>query len=458
MNNRITGTANFGGPIKIPHLIKNGPFFRHYYRIPVDAEQQRHHRLRTCDPTLAERGGDLSALPVQIFNPVTGIPYTNNMIPVSAQAASLLNLFPQPNITGNPQFNYQAPIVTDTKQDAMQVRLNKTVGRKDSLSGVFAFQDLRLTTPNLFGFVDTTDSLGINFQTSWSHRFSPRLGETLTYQFSRLASTAIPNFANVTNISGAAGITGNNQDPTNWGPPALGFSTINGLSDGQSSHNRTQNQTASIGDNVLWTRRNHSLQIGGDINRREINILSQQNPRGAFQFNGTATQEIVGGNPVAGTGSDLADFLLGVPGPTGVQSRSATRTNIFRQTVYDAYVDDDWRVTPQLSVHVGLRWDYGSPYTELFGRLVNLDITPTFGAVVPVIASNPVGTLTNQQYPNSLVRPDKHGIQPRFGLSWRPISGSSILVKAGYGINVDTSISQSIAIVDGAAGRRYQKV
>ncbi len=438
--NQITGYANFGGPIKIPHLIKNGPFFVVNYQLVRSNNDTIGQGLV---PTLAERTGDLSAISNPIYNPATGLPFMNNMIPVSPQAASLLNLYPTPNITGNPQFNFQAPIVTDTKQDSMQVRLNKTVGRKDSFSGTFAFQDLRLTTPNLFGFVDTTDSLGINFQPQWSHRFSPRLGNTLSYQFSRSATTAIPNFANVTNISGEAGITGNNQDPTNWGPPALGFSTLNGLSDGQSSHNRTQNQ--KVGDNVLWTRRNHSLQIGGDINRRELNFLFQQNPRGTFGFNGTATQEIVGGSPVAGTGSDLADFLLGIPDTSSIAFGNADK--YFRQTLYDAYVDDDWRVTPQLSVHLGVRWEYGSPYTELFDRLVNLDVTPTFSAVAPVIATDPTGTLTNQAYPNSLVRPDKHGIEPRLGVSWRPISGSSILVKAGYAINYDTSVYQSIAML-----------
>ncbi len=437
--NQITADGNFGGPIKIPHVIKNGPFFVVFYQL---VRMNKDTTGQGLVPTLAERSGDLSGISNPIYNPATGLPFLNNMVPVSPQAASLLSLYPLPNITGNPQFNYQAPIVTDTKQDSMQVRLSKAV-RKDSFSGTFAFQHARLMTPNLFGFVDTTDSLGINFQPQWSHRFSPRLGNTLSYQFSRNAITAVPNFANVTNISGDAGITGNNQDPTNWGPPALGFSSINGLSDGQSSHNRTQNQ--KVGDNVLWTRRNHSLQMGGEVNRREINILSQQNPRGTFQFNGAATQEIVGGNPVAGTGSDLADFLLGVPDTSSIAFGNADK--YFRQTVYAAYVDDDWRVTPQLSVHVGARWDYGSPYTELFGRLVNLDITPTFGAVAPVIANNPVGTLTNQQYPNSLIRPDKHGIQPRLGVSWRPISGSSILVKAGYGINVDTSVYQSIAML-----------
>lgn len=439
-SNLFTGNANFGGPIKIPHLIRNGPTFIIGYQWTRNSNDVTQQGLV---PTLAERGGDLSAIPNPIYNPATGLQFVNNMIPVSPQAAALLNLYPAPNVTGNPQFNYQAPVLTDTHRDALSVRLSKTVGRKDSFSGTFAFADTRLSSPNLFGFVDTSDSLGINFTPQWSHRFSPRLSETLSYQFSRLATQVKPNFENVTNISGAAGITGNNQDPTNWGPPALNFSSINGLSDGQSSHNRTQNQ--KIGDNVLWSRRNHSLQIGGEINRIEKNILSQLDPRGTFQFTGAATQQMIGGVAQPNTGSDLADFLLGIPDTSSIAFGNADK--YFRQTLYDAYVDDDWRVTPQLSVHLGVRWEYGSPYTELFGRLVNLDVTPTFSAVAPVIASSPTGTLTNQAYPSSLIRPDKHGIQPRLGVSWRPISGSSILVKAGYAINADTSVYQSMALL-----------
>jgi hypothetical protein len=83
----------------------------------------------------------------------------------------------------------------------------------------------------------------------------------------------------------------------------------------------------------------------------------------------------------------------------------------------------------------------------LFGRLVNLDIVPGFAAVAPVIANSPTGTLTGQAYPSSLLRPDKHDFAPRIGISWRPISGSSVLVKAGYGVSFDTSIYQSIALL-----------
>src|ERR1017187_294201 len=436
--NRITGLASFGGPIKIPHLIKNGPFLGLTYQWTRNNNDSLGQGLV---PTLAERGGDLSALPIPIFNPTTGTVFANNMIPVSPQAQALLNLYPQPNLVGDTRYNYQIPIISNTHQDGLQSRLSKAIGRKNSLSGGFSFQSMRSSSPNLFGFLDTTDSLGLNLTAAWSHTISQHWHQSVTLGFSRLATQVKPNFENVTNVSGAAGITGNNQDAINWGPPALNFSTFSSLSDAQSSHNR--NQTASAGYSMLWSHRNHTVQFGGDFRRQEFNKLSQQDPRGTFQFTGAATQQIVGGKPVNGTGSDLADFLLGIPDTSSIAFGNADK--YFRASGYDAFIDDDWRVTPQLSVHMGLRWEYGSPITELFGRLVNLDVAPGFSAVAPVIANNPTGSLTNQAYPNSLVRPDKHGLGPRLGISWRPISGSSALVKAGYGVYFDSSVYQSIA-------------
>jgi hypothetical protein len=84
--------------------------------------------------------------------------------------------------------------------------------------------------------------------------------------------------------------------------------------------------------------------------------------------------------------------------------------------------------------------------TELHGRLVNLDIAQAFLAVAPVLGSNPTGVLTGERYPASLLRPDRRGIEPRVGLPWRPVPGSSVVVRAGYGIYDDTSVYQRTAL------------
>jgi hypothetical protein len=77
---------------------------------------------------------------------------------------------------------------------------------------------------------------------------------------------------------------------------------------------------------------------------------------------------------------------------------------------------------------------------------VNLDIAPGFSAVAPVVANDPVGPLTGKHYPSSFLQPDKSGFEPRIGLAWRPVSGSSLVIRAGYGVYDDTSVYQNIAV------------
>jgi len=234
-----------------------------------------------------------------------------------------------------------------------------------------------------------------------------------------------PDFANRQNISGAAGINGNNQDPENWGPPALSFNSgLAALSDAQSEFNRqlTNAYSASLG----IYRGHHNITVGGDIRKQQFNDNFQQDPRGSFGFTGAVT------------GSDLADFLIGIPDTSSIAFGNADK--YFRQTVYDAYATDDWRVLPILTINAGARWEYGAPITELKNRLVNLDVAPSFAQVAPVLASDPVGSLTGRSYPDSLVYPDRLGIEPRIGISWRPIPASTIVIRAGYGIYHDTSV------------------
>lgn len=438
--NRITTVATLGGPLKIPHLLKRGPNFFIGYQWTRNRNDTTQSALV---PDAAERLGDfsnkLNALgqPLQIFDPATGLPFPGNMVPISPQAQALLNLYPLANIVGKPQYNYQIPIISNTHQDALQSRLDRGFGRKDQLSGGFSFSSARSSSPNLFGFLDATDVLGLNLNASWTHRFTQRLSLRLAYQYTRQSTNATPYWANRQNFSGDAGITGNNQDPVNWGPPSLNFVTVAGLSDGIFASNR--NQTSAFSPSVSWFRTRHNLTFGGDFRRQEFNYLSQQNPRGTFTFTGAATQ---GGVP--GAGSDLADFLLGVPDSSRIAFGNADK--YFRQSVYDAYVNDDWRMRPGFTVSMGLRWEYGAPITEVQNRLVNLDITPGFVSSAPVVATNPVGPLTGQNYPNSLVRSDKRAFQPRLAIAWRPMSGSSLVVRAGYGISYDTSVYQAIAI------------
>ncbi len=412
--NHVRAVANLGGIMKIPHIMPHGPNFFIGYQWTRNRDAATETGLV---PSPMMRIGQFSGAD-QPFD----VPQSR----ISPQARALLNLYPLPNFNGSTSYNYQIPTVDSVHQDALESRLNKTIDNRNQLYGGFAFQSSRTNTPNLFGFLDTADTLGINTNIHWQHTFHWHLYQNLGYQFSRLAARSTPFFENRENVSGQAGISGNDQDPMNWGPPSLVFASgITPLTDAQASFNR--NQTSALSDSILWSRGRHNVTFGGDFRRQEFNYLAQQDARGTFTFTGAAT------------GYDFADFLLGIPDTSSIAFGNADK--YFRASTYDAYITDDLRISPELTVNAGVRWEYGAPATELQGRLVNLDIAPGFTAAVPVTAIHPPAG-----FPDSLVRPDKHGMEPRVGIAWRPVSGESLVVRAGYGVEYNTSVYQSIAL------------
>ncbi len=428
--NRLQGMAAFGGPVKIPGLIKrSGPQFTVNY-------QWVHNRNASTQtglmPTAEQRTGDFSGSPVQLVDPRSGAPFVGNVIPlsqISQQARALLSLYPLPNFSSNARYNYQIPLISGQHQDSLQARMNKQI-KRDQISGTFGMQSTRNDNTNLFGFLDTGRSLGMNVQLNWRHGITQRAFVNFGVQFSRFSLQNVPFFANRENVAGLAGITGNNQEPINWGPPQISFASgISALNDSQ--YNGIHNQTSGASFDGFWNRGRQNITYGTDFRRQQFNTLNQQDPRGSFTFTGQSA------------GSDFAGFLLGVPDTASIAFGNADK--YFRSNTYDAFVQDDWRMRSSLTLNFGVRWEYSSPISELYGRLVNLDVTPGYVSVAPVVGYDPVGSLTQQSYPGSLLRPDWNNVAPRIALSWRPFSASSMIVRASYGIYYDTSIYQTIA-------------
>ena len=427
--NHLTGGVQFGGPLRIPHLVplRSAPNFYIGYQI---VRNRTGSTSTALVPTADQRAGDFTT---PVNDPSTGQPFVGNLIPqsrLSPQAQSLLRFYPLPNLASSTQYNYQTPVVGRMDQDSMQTRLQKSIGRSNQVFGTFAFQNTRNQNNSIFNFLDHTGILGYAINVNWMHRFNNRIFTTTTVAFNRQTTDLNPYFANRENVSGEAGIMGNLQSPIYWGPPQLSFTSgIYPLSDASTSHNH--NQTANLTSQTYWSHSPHNFTFGGDFRRQQFNSLSQSNPTGAFQFNGLAS------------GNDFADFLLGVPDTSSIAYGNADK--YFRSNIYDAYFNDDWRATPSLTINAGVRWDYSSPISELYGRLVNLDIASGYTAAAPVIGTDPVGPLTGIKYPASLVRPDKHDLGPSIGIAWRPIAGSSLVVRGGYGIRYNTSVYQTIA-------------
>ena len=422
--NRVTEAFTFGGPINVLKLMPHGPNLFFAYRRTRDRNDLA---LAGLVPTLAERTGNLSADP--------GGPAT--IASVNPVAAALLNYYPlpSPGLVGNTLYNYQTSTRSDDHADQVLTRLDKQVAPKDQVYGGVQVSSNRSSVTSLFNFDDVTDTLAVGANVNWQHRFNQRLFQNVGYNLSRLRTLVTPQYAGRVNVSGGAFIAaapavgGNLQDPRDWGPPTLVFSNgISTLTDGISTFNRNRTDYESY--SLQWNRPHHNVTAGGDLRRQQFNVFAQADPRGTYSFTGAAT------------GNALADFLTGTPDAASISYGNADK--YLRQTVYDLFINDDWRVQPTLTVNVGLRYEYGAPLTELKGRLGNLALTPSaatpFAAVAPVYATAP-GTL-----PTSLVRPDRLGFEPRVGVSWRPIPGSTLVVRAGYGVYDDTSVYQASAL------------
>jgi hypothetical protein len=444
---RISVAGNIGGPLRIPKLVKNDKWFV-YLTLQGSWNHSASDRVGTL-PTPAERAGDFSQAtirnaPITIFDPSGAGPFPGNIIPaarMNSASLGLLKYFPLPTSDIALQ-NYSIGISQPSYSNAVGVRLSGSVSNKDRLNFNTQYSGNHSHSQQLFGFVDTASGYGLSATAGWTHSFKPRFNNSANFSFSRSIAKSTPFFAYTENVAAALGITGTDQDPIDYGPPNLSFTNFSGLSDGSASLNR--NQTANFTDTVTYVvRRKHNLQFGFGYRRMQQNTLSYANSRGSFSFSGLLTSQLnAGGQPLAGTGMDFADFLLGLPQSSSVRINNSN--NYFRGWAVNWFAQDDWRINRGLSINIGLRYEYFSPFTELRGHLANLDINPSVTAVAQVTALDPTGPYSGS-FPGSLVNGDKNNYSPRFGFAWRPSQKHSRVIHGGYSIFFSGSAYGGIA-------------
>jgi hypothetical protein len=463
-----TFAFNFGGPVRIPHIVTNDKWS--FYVNFTNHDGRTASNLVNTVPTLAERLGDFSAatqtisaagarqtVPVVIFDPSSNTPFPNAVIPtnrLNSASLGLLNYFPQPTYPNLTTYNYAISESTPSMTNSIGVRLQGSVTNKDRISFNEQYNRSSSTTEQLFGFDDTRKGYGLSSTAQWTHIFKPRINNSASLAFSRNLSTTTPYFAYKTNIEGDLGIAGVDTSPIDYGPPTLGFTNFAGLSDGAYASNRSQ--TTNFTDSFTYVaHKNHNLSFGFGYRRMQNNVLSYASSRGSFTFGGAMTEgidcggtegqivasSVCSGTKVANTGYDLADFLLGFAGVTNL--RTGNDNNYFRGWALNASAMDDWRVNRGLTINVGVRYEYFAPYTELYGHLANIDVNPTFTAI-DVVTAGGTGTYFGA-YPESLVKGDPHAFSPRLGLAWRPSQKNNRLVRLGYSIFYSGSSYSSFA-------------
>jgi hypothetical protein len=294
------------------------------------------------------------------------------------------------------------------------------------------------STSDQRGTFDTTS--GRNRQSAWDVPMSftfPAWGifNTLRAQFNRRHTATANLYAFTEDVTGAAGIAGVSTDPFAWGIPNLSFSTFTSIRD-LTPATRTD-QTVSFGLTQMLPRRSHTLRWGGEWRLLRNDTRTETNPRGSFVFTGVYSGS---GAPFANrTGIDFADFLLGLAQQATLQhGPGLTR---YRSQAVSFVLQDDWRVRGDLTVNVGLRYEYLAPYEEADDRLVNLDVPPDFRAAVPVRAGSR-GEFTGA-FPEAGIEADGNNLAPRIGVAWRVRPRTT--VRTGYSIHYSAPTYASIA-------------
>jgi hypothetical protein len=382
----------------------------------------------------AWRTGDLSSLGRQLYDPLTQTQPTagtyvrqvfpNAQIPLNRISPVALNLFKNPSYYPLPFINSNSnnwngaghQTVIEKIGDA---KIDYTLSTKDTLMFRFSagqndstpVSALRVnpTQPALTG----TRSAVI----SWDHTFTPHVLNEARVGVNRFHQTVLTtDTGNIGNFAQQLGIPGGNSPG-----PGLPLLTIAGVSSigNRGSDSVTATTTFQYTDSLTFSTGRHIFKTGAEVLRYQQNRFygSNNGVFGAFDFNGSYTQQI----GVNNTGSGVADFLLGYPDNLGKSLSSSwgqrsVRTGFFFQ--------DDFKMRKNVTLNLGLRYEYITPYVEVADRQSNFDMK------------------TGQQLfagkngaSRALYDPYKKGFQPRFGLAWTPDRfHNRLVVRMGYGI------------------------
>jgi hypothetical protein len=458
----------FGGTLGGP-IVRNKTFFF------VDYQGTRVRESQTdisTIPTGAERTGDFSDLLVrdsqgniiggQIYDPLTTDPNTNqrtafpgNIIPpcvgstrrsatggscLDPAALNVMNLFPlQPNIPGaGSANNYLYNPVASNNQDSFDVRVDQQ-WRSDSISGTFSFGNVDSTHPDPFPGKAGGGSFSGNIHNkayvagiSEVHSFSSTKINDFKIGYTRYVVNAVPFFANEA-LATELGIPGINVsgNPNTGGMPNIMISGYSALGNQDWFPENLKENNYQLKDSFSWTHGRHSLKVGGDVIRRQHGFFQTQNPRGDFTFDQQFTENI--NDTTSDPGSALASFLIGNP----IYSFRDGLAGSFGMSWWEVstYFMDDFRVSPKLTLNLGLRYDIYTPMVEEHNRIANFDFA-TGGFVAP-------GTAGTSDTGN--VQTNYKNFAPRIGFAYTPFSDLKTVVRGGYGIFYSLQADQNDA-------------
>ncbi|HTZ57311.1 MAG TPA: carboxypeptidase regulatory-like domain-containing protein [Acidobacteriaceae bacterium] len=410
----------FGGTL-------GGPIWKDKLFFFVDYQGQRFDHPTTSNFitvfTNAERNGDFSQLSTQLKNPITGVPYVNNQIPMSQENAVAAALFaskyyPTPinsNVTNN-AINQTNSAFNADQGDA---KIDWNITQKDRLSARWAQEYQNDPSTNSLAILaNSAEHAPVhNAVGTWTHTFGPNILNEARFGASWIGiitdTAFIPSIGNLGTELGIA--NANTAGPglllLGFGggtAPAPGNGTLSNV--GNNVVNQNFNDTViQFDDGVTITRGKHVFKTGFQMWRFRLNTFYSGNSGeyGSILFGGSFS------------GDPASDFFTGYPVATG---KGVSTGGTWHQMAwrFGGYGQDDWRITPTLTLNLGLRYEASTPWVELNNRQDNLNLIS--GQIEYAGVDGNSRALYNSPY-------GLYDFQPRVGFAWSPawLEGKTVL-------------------------------
>lgn len=383
-------------------------------------------------PTRAQLNGDFSG-DLPITDHATGNIFPNNTVPsdrLNSKAKELLFLFPEPNVPTQAGFNTVKTLSAPENVDQYHGRTDWLATQKDNLFIRASISDQDILRPALRPLGGALDQQkGRNLALAWTRVFSPQWLNEVRLGFSRPISLRAQEGAFAEDVAGSL-FRGTDTAPVTFGAPAISLADYGGIgSTGNGPLNYLTNSWSFV-DAVSYTSGQHKIKAGIDFRDFLFKEVNAFRPRGAVSFTGLFTQ-----NPANATGNSVADFVLGLPFSAAVNQGEFT--SWFHAQVYNLYVQDDWTISPRLTINWGLRYEYRTPLEEELDRVSIFDPEHPGGrmktpnqAIVEALDTPLIAGGASR----GLIDPDRNNLAPRIGLAYRPFGDNRTVVRTGYGV------------------------
>ncbi len=452
----------YGGAVGGP-IIKDKLFFFANF---IGLNRQDDGLTSESVPTLAERGlapgdkpgiadlsGVLSVEGFQIYNMSNGTaaqtPYVNNQIPITNPVAQYIftasqthpQLLPLPNRTPAAgtltSGNYLGEAATGTRNSQGDIRIDYTMNNNNTFMGKFSHgeaYDKQTAVPMQVLFPVANDYPFTNYSFAYTHVFAPTLVNNFRAGFTRIV-------LNQNSFSDPSGLFGLHGDQTVGIPlqnqAIAGFTYMNFANDGTDLSNwgtpyytgvYNLDNNFDYNDTLTWVHGNHIMKFGADFVRYQQDFFAPSNNGGQlgnFTFDGSYTDY--------GFSDFLTDQSIGnqIAGSAGIFGQRQWRDAVF--------VQDDWKIKPNLTFNIGVRYEYDQPIYEVNNKMVNVNLalakfapagTPIDNMLEYAGAYNPAtGTLNSRALYNAYY----FGVMPRLGFAWS--LNPRLVIRGGYGMS-----------------------